>query len=230
MTNQPTRCDDYEILMERNLANALPEEDVVFLAAHTANCASCTEYLRSASATSATLRTVTVQVPSPQRRAALEQKLRARRRVFGFDLGSIVLALLCGLLTVGVYWWFDYPFVAEMIAFGVVVTPVAAYLWYRQDTANLNALVKMASTTGDLLAAHREHVIRNRREQSQASAFMLVTAIGSVVLAVAARNEGAMMSAIMLTSAVTSLATGLYWRLRVEPRLVREIADLGGAS
>ncbi len=224
----PTTCDDYEILIERELANALPVEDATLLHAHLQTCARCTEYRRAAADSSATLRTVSVQIPAPARRQALDEKLRLRNRFFDFDWRLAVISALMFVGYLGALIWFQYPFVTEFLVTEAIVVTGATALLRSQRAKDRKALLSLASTTDDMLAAHRAYLVRIRKEARQARLAYIFMAIIQIVMFAASSSMGVLRAqSVVLT--IGFLAAALTSRFRVEPRMDREIADLGGA-
>ena len=221
-------CGDVEILIERHLAQALPADEVVFMQAHVTNCMRCGSYLQAATASSSTLKTVTALVPSPARRKLIDESLtrRSRKALQGTPAQMAVSALgFFGFI--GAYFYGGYQHMLPMIVL-LLVVPIGAMLLFRKrEREELERLTVHASTTTDLLGAHRVNLIGIRDELNAATNASLVAALFFFIAAAAQMSEATLLGCgSSLVIGAASLAGAMIIRRQKLPELNREIADL----
>lgn len=226
------RCDDVEILIERHLAKALPDDEVVFMQAHLTSCTHCAAYLEAASASSSTLKTVTQLVPSPARRRLLDESLtkRSRKALLGTPMQKVVSALgglgFIAMLAIG-----GYQHMLPMLVFFAVVPLGAMLVFRKRERAELERLTVHASTTTELLAAHRVNLLRIRDELNTATNASLVAGVLLCVMAASQLNEpSALGFGASLVIGVSTIAGAVVTRKQKLPQLSREIADLSSVA
>jgi anti-sigma factor RsiW len=218
-------CDETQVAIERQLAGALPASERPAIDEHLAGCNECVQYREEARASTGALRAVSAQAAAL---GALDVSLRLRQAEARPARGGEVLGLLGVLGFVVLLWLSGYAHVGTVLVVGAVAVGGAELLRRRRERHELDRLVELATSTQELLFAHRSNLARQLKEQHDAASLSLGG--GAVLAVLAATGPGELFfRAGLLVLAATMLGQALYVRRRVEPRLRAELDDLGRA-
>jgi hypothetical protein len=218
-------CDETQMAIERQLAGALHASEQPAIDEHLSGCNECVQYRAEARSSAGALRVVGSQAAAL---GALDVSLRVRHAEVRRARGGEMIGLLGVFGFVVLLWLSGYAQVGAVLVAGVVAVGGAELLRRRRERGELDRLVELATSTSELLFAHRSNLARQLKEQHDAASLSLGG--GAVLGVLALTGPGDLFFRVgLLVLAATMVGQALYVRRRVEPRLRAELDDLGRA-
>jgi len=217
-------CDEFELLIEQRIRGVLGAADAARLDEHLAGCASCRDYLATATETAGGLADAAAAAGAAADWEALEQGVRAMVASYRRSVPRMAVALL---LIVPVIWFAAGPEAgAGGAAVGLVILGAA---WLMRRRA-VGAALAAGRSRDDLLRHYREELDERVRRSRMAIVIELSVGpllIGVVIARLLTAESGATPTRLLVFFAVWGavlIATGI-WRWRVGLPRVRAERD-----